>query len=99
MNTPPPSGDVAAPTFLGMPPFPVTAKAALADDQLRRNLARATTTIRERRLHAIAELDDWEALRAAGAALKDEVLFRLPELLDPARRRRDRGRRRRALGP
>jgi len=46
-------------TFLGMPtaprgvghlrgeqPFPVAARAALADTQLRRNLARATRTIR-----------------------------------------------------
>ena len=72
---------MTTPTFLGMPPFPVTARAALSDGQLRRNLAGATATIRDRRARSVAELDDWEALRAAGAALKDDVLVRLPELL------------------
>ncbi|HEV2634870.1 MAG TPA: lactate utilization protein B [Actinocrinis sp.] len=69
------------PTFLGMPPFPVAARAALADTQLRDNLGRATATIRDKRLRAIAELPDWEQLRAAGAAIKDDVLARLPDLL------------------
>jgi L-lactate dehydrogenase complex protein LldF len=69
------------PTFLGMPPFPVAARAALKDSQLRANLGRATTTIRDKRLRAIAELPDWEDLRLAGAAIKDDVLSRLPELL------------------
>jgi L-lactate dehydrogenase complex protein LldF len=64
-----------------MPPFPVAARAALADGQLRANLGRATATIRDKRLRAIAELPDWEALRLAGAAIKDDVLTRLPELL------------------
>jgi L-lactate dehydrogenase complex protein LldF len=64
-----------------MPAFPVAARAALQDGQLRANLGRATTTIRDKRLRAIAEMDDWEALRAAGAAIKDDVLTRLPELL------------------
>jgi L-lactate dehydrogenase complex protein LldF len=30
----------------------------------------------------VAERDDWEALRRAGAAIKDDVLARLPELLE-----------------
>jgi hypothetical protein len=69
------------PTFAGTPPFPKAAKTALADEQLRRNLHRATTTIRTKRARAIAERDDWEDLRLAGAAIKDDVLARLPELL------------------
>src|SRR5512143_3146662 len=69
------------PTFAGTPPFPTAARAALADEQLRRNLHRATTTIRTKRARAIAELDDWEELRLSGAAIKDDVLARLPELL------------------
>ncbi len=72
---------MSTPTFLGMPPFPAAAKAALADGQLRANLGRATATIRDKRLRAVAEVPDWEALRAAGAAIKDDVLSRLPELL------------------
>jgi L-lactate dehydrogenase complex protein LldF len=69
------------PTFAGTAPFPEAARAALADEQLRRNLRRATTTIRTKRARAIAERDDWEELRLAGAAIKDDVLARLPELL------------------
>jgi L-lactate dehydrogenase complex protein LldF len=69
------------PTFLGMPPFPEAARAALADAQQRANLARATTTIRNKRSRTVAELPDWEQLRLAGAAIKDDVLARLPELL------------------
>jgi L-lactate dehydrogenase complex protein LldF len=69
------------PTFAGTPPFPKAARTALADEQLRRNLHRATTTIRTKRARAIAERDDWEELRLAGAAIKDDVLARLPVLL------------------
>ena len=69
------------PTFAGTPPFPVAARKALADDQLRTNLRRATTTIRTKRASAVAERDDWESLRLAGAAIKDEVLRDLPALL------------------
>jgi L-lactate dehydrogenase complex protein LldF len=72
---------MTTPTFVGMPAFPEAAREALRDGQLRANLGRATTTIRDKRLRAIAELDDWEALRQSGAAIKDDVLARLPELL------------------
>src|SRR5262245_19302856 len=69
------------PTFAGTPPFPEAARAALADDQLRANLGRATTTIRTKRAAAVAERADWEVLRIAGAAIKDTVLRDLPALL------------------
>ena len=51
-------------------PFPVAARAALADTQLRRNLGKATRTIRAKRAAVVAELPDWEELRAAGEAIK-----------------------------
>ena len=73
---------IPAPTFLGMPPFPEAAKAALADSQLRANLRHATTTIRTQRAAAVSELEDWEQLRLAGAAIKDEVLANLPRYLE-----------------
>ena len=38
--------------------------------QLRRNLGKATATIRAKRELVVAELPDWEALRDAGAAIK-----------------------------
>ena len=60
-----------------MPKFPVAAKAALEDTQLRRNLAHATATIRDKRARVVAEVDNWEELRLAGAAIKDAALFSL----------------------
>ena len=69
------------PTFSGTPPFPKAARTALADEQLRRNLRHATTTIRTKRERAVAERADWEELRLAGAAIKDDVIAHLPDLL------------------
>jgi L-lactate dehydrogenase complex protein LldF len=63
-------------------PFPDAAREALADPQLRRNLGAATATIRARRAAVVGEVEDWEALRDAGAAIKADVLQRLPELLE-----------------
>jgi L-lactate dehydrogenase complex protein LldF len=62
--------------------FPAVAKRTLGDAQLRRNLGKATTTIRAKRLATIAELDDWEALRAAGSAIKARTMATLPEQLE-----------------
>src|SRR6476661_7418655 len=73
-------------TFVGMPAFPVAARAALADTQLRANLAHATSTIRAKRARVVGEVDDWEQLRLAGAAIKDDVLARLPALLEELER-------------
>ena len=70
------------PSFAGTPPFPEAARDALANKQLRTNLGRATTTIRTKRAAVVAERADWEALRLAGAAIKDEVLRDLPALLE-----------------
>ena len=66
----------------GSHPFRVSARAALGDTQLRRNLAHATETIRAKRAAVVAELPDWEQLRDAGAAIKADVMSRLPELLE-----------------
>ncbi|HZO49377.1 MAG TPA: lactate utilization protein B [Gaiellaceae bacterium] len=62
-------------------PFPWAAEAGLADAQLRANLRLATTTIRGRRAAVVAELPDWEALRDAGAAIRDRALLGLDEAL------------------
>jgi L-lactate dehydrogenase complex protein LldF len=64
-----------------MTTFQEGARIGLRDAQLRANLAHATTTIREKRSRAVAELPDWEALRAAGAAAKDDVLRHLDTYL------------------
>jgi L-lactate dehydrogenase complex protein LldF len=62
--------------------FPAAARRTLRDSQLRRNLGKATTTIRAKRLNTIAELDDWEALREAGSAIKAHAMATLPEQLE-----------------
>jgi L-lactate dehydrogenase complex protein LldF len=69
-------------TWLGSPTFPNAARDALADVQLRGNLAHATTTIRTKRAKAVAELPDWQRLRAAGEAIKDDVLYNLDVYLE-----------------
>ena len=69
------------PTYLGMPSFPVAAKAAVADSQLRANLTHATHTIRAKRAGAVAELADWEQLRQAAKAIKDHTLAHLDTYL------------------
>jgi L-lactate dehydrogenase complex protein LldF len=62
--------------------FPSNAAIALDDEQLRRNLHKATTTIRAKRAGAVAELPDWDELREAGAAIKAGALATLPEQLE-----------------
>jgi L-lactate dehydrogenase complex protein LldF len=62
--------------------FPAAARETLADSQLRRNLGKATQTIRAKRLRTIAELPDWEELREAGAAIKARAMATLPEQLE-----------------
>ena len=78
-------------TFLGTPgfgnlrgeeAFPAAARRALRNTQMRRNVGHATRAIRTKRLAAVAECPDWEQLRSAGSALKQDVLARLPELLE-----------------
>lgn len=71
-------------TFVGMPKFPKAARAALADAQLRHNLAHATGTIRAKRARLVEEVDanlGWESLRLAGAAVKERALLSLDEQL------------------
>jgi len=72
--------------------FPQRARVALRDTQLRRNLGHATGTIRDKRARAVMEVPDWEELRRAGAALKDEALASLDErLLELEKRVEERG--------
>jgi L-lactate utilization protein LutB len=61
--------------------FPDQARVALANPQLRRNLGKATSTIRAKRARVVGELPDWEALRQAGAAIKEETLTHLDRYL------------------
>ena len=64
------------------PNFPENAKRAVENSQLRRNVRKATSTIRERRAGLVAETPDWQQLRSAGAAIKDDVLHHLDRYLE-----------------
>jgi L-lactate dehydrogenase complex protein LldF len=57
--------------------FPKAARGALADSQLRRNIGHATSTIRAKRARVVGEVADWEALRDAGAEIKERALRHL----------------------
>jgi L-lactate dehydrogenase complex protein LldF len=63
------------------PSFEESAKTSLDDPQLRRNLGKATQTIRSKRTVAVEEIPDWEELREAGRALKTRVMRHLDEYL------------------
>ena len=64
-----------------MTTFPEAARVELAKPQLRANLRNATDTIRTKRAKVVGELPDWEALRAAGSAIKADVLANLDRYL------------------
>lgn len=63
------------------PKFERNAAAALANSQLRRNMGKATQTIRGKRAAVVGELSDWEQLREAGRAIKERTLRHLDEYL------------------
>ena len=90
---------MTAPVHLGMPtaprgvghlrtqrPFPRAAGDALADTQLRRNLGKATATIRAKRAQVVEEVPDWEELREAGRALKAATMRTLDSSLEELER-------------
>ena len=61
--------------------FEESARESLADAQLRRNLGKATQSIRRKRGVAVSEMPDWEQLREAGRALKARTMRHLDEYL------------------
>ncbi|RZF00142.1 LutB/LldF family L-lactate oxidation iron-sulfur protein [Streptomyces albidoflavus] len=87
MPAAPPRSPYGSGNLRGDEKFPKAAHHELRNDQLRRNLRKATHTIRGKRLHVTAELPDWEALRDAGSAIKTDTMNRLPELLEQLERK------------
>lgn len=63
------------------PKFERNAPAALANTQLRRNMGKATQTIRGKRANVVGELPDWEELREAGRAIKAHMLENIDHYL------------------
>lgn len=68
-------------TWLGMPAFPVAAKAKLQLAEQRKNLRHATGTIRAKRLLRAEEVENWEDLRRAGELIKTRVARHLDTYL------------------
>src|SRR6266487_4072277 len=64
-----------------LPTFQSGARQALGNSQLRRNLYKATHTIRAKREQVVGEMPDWQALREAGRAIKERVLRHLDTYL------------------
>ena len=77
----PPTAPRGVGNLRGDQKFPAAARHALADTQLRRNLGKATDTIRAKRAQVVSEVPDWEELREAGRQLKVHTMARLPEYL------------------
>jgi L-lactate dehydrogenase complex protein LldF len=63
------------------PRFEVGARHALQNTQLRRNMGKATQTIRHKRAAVVDEMSDWESLRTAGQRIKDDVMRNLDSYL------------------
>lgn len=61
--------------------FPKAAKKLLQNTQLRRNVRRATDTIRGKRAKVVDEMPDWEALRTAAQQIKKRTLRNLDSYL------------------
>ncbi len=62
-------------------PFDQAAKIALANTQLRHNLATATSAIRDKRARVVGELPDWPELREAGRCIKERTMRHLDRYL------------------
>jgi L-lactate dehydrogenase complex protein LldF len=55
-------------------PFPIAARAALGNAQLRSNVRHATEVIQDKRGRVVGEKNDWEALREAGRQIREHTL-------------------------
>ncbi|MFE5604602.1 lactate utilization protein B [Streptomyces coelicoflavus] len=87
MPAAPPRSPYGTGNLRGDRKFPKAASGELRNEQLRRNLGKATHSIRAKRLAVTGELPDWEELRDAGSAIKTDTMNRLPELLEQLERK------------
>jgi len=62
--------------------FPVAAKEALGNAQLRRNVHHATDVIRNKRALRVEEMPDWQQLRETASAIKQHTLAHLDFYLE-----------------
>jgi L-lactate dehydrogenase complex protein LldF len=64
------------------PIFPMAAKTALADTQMRKNVRHATEVIQAKRARVVAEMPDWQQLREAGKQIRDHAMQHLDFYLE-----------------
>jgi L-lactate dehydrogenase complex protein LldF len=64
------------------PAFPIAAKAAMGDGQLRRNVRHATDVIQAKRARVVGEMPDWQELREAGKQLRQHTMEHLDFYLE-----------------
>ena len=64
------------------PPFPMAAKAMLADTQLGKNVRHATNVIQAKRARVVAEMPDWQQLREAGRQIRQHTMEHLDFYLE-----------------
>ena len=81
LDTTPPRAPEGYGNLRGNKAFVPLAHVGLNNATQRRNLRHATTSIRTKRQGAVDEAADWEQLRDAGSALKEDVGARMGELL------------------
>ena len=64
------------------PSFPAAALPVLRNPQLRKNVAHAIDVIQSKRSRLVEEKADWQALRSAGASIRDHALENLGTYLE-----------------
>ncbi|HEX3968275.1 MAG TPA: LutB/LldF family L-lactate oxidation iron-sulfur protein [Edaphobacter sp.] len=64
------------------PAFPIAAKTALGDEQLRKNVRHATDVIQAKRARVIAEIPDWQQLRESGKQIRQHTMENLDVYLE-----------------
>src|SRR5271154_90849 len=64
------------------PLFPIAAKTAMGDAQMRKNVRHATDVIQTKRARVVAEMPDWQELREAGRQIRQHTMENLDFYLE-----------------
>jgi L-lactate dehydrogenase complex protein LldF len=64
------------------PAFPMAARAAMGDAQLRKNVRHATDVIQAKRARVVGEMPDWQELREAGRQIRQHTMENLDFYLE-----------------
>ena len=64
------------------PTFPMAAKSAMVDTQLRKNVRHATDVIQTKRARVVGEMPDWQALRESGKQIRRHTMEHLDFYLE-----------------